>query len=106
MSDNSQFGGQDLLYKARLRYKCANCKFIFDEYDYVRQLTRDYEIRCPHCNSNAVDRVNNVYKRKGLCKHFQSSQDRQCLFTENPYAPKNCIGYEICENYKEAENKE
>ena len=41
------------------------------------------------------------YKMKIICKHFQSSQDRQCLLTEN-----NCIGYEICNDYEELEKKE
>ena len=41
------------------------------------------------------------YKMKTICKHFRSSQDRQCLLTD-----KNCIGYEICDDYKEVEQKE
>jgi hypothetical protein len=36
------------------------------------------------------------YRMKRICKH--AGQDRKCLLTD-----KNCIGYEICDNYKEKE---
>ena len=36
-----------------MRYKCANCGYVFD--GGVIQNMNNVDIRCPHCNSNAVD---------------------------------------------------
>ena len=36
----------------QIRYKCANCEFVFD---YATESLRD-EVKCPNCKSNACDK--------------------------------------------------
>lgn len=42
---------QSKVEKIKIRYKCANCGFVFDEL-----LTNFNEKICPKCTSNAIDK--------------------------------------------------
>ena len=38
----------------KIRYKCANCNYVFDVTHPIEY--KSYDIGCPQCNSNACDR--------------------------------------------------
>ena len=43
----------------KVRFKCANCNFVFDV-DTAQEEIK--EVYCPHCNSNACDREVKIMK--------------------------------------------